>query len=376
MILKNNTDSTFNKLGRSATLAIAILLAASACTTQDDAVATIDAAVADADESSVSESNTAESDTDESSVSESDSSESDTAESDAAESETPDSDTADAPATPTTVNSDESSDDAQDTDTDTGSDEDAFDYGQLSCFDNAAGDLALLNLPSGDMAPFTGVITRGNSVIAVSGDYANGPDSQQPISFNVSVTAVGAAEDGGDSVTHERWVADGDGSMFNLDGSSLNALSCVDVDSARITELQQFVGDNYPPMPTSATDMETVRTCYIQGDDVLVITTDLATSSFTGARTYLDSVEAIAGRITEDTLEDRVLVEVNVSPLGSAEEDGGPIVNREQWDLSYQRAELFVPNPNRMFAQVADCDNLGERVVQLDRLVGSYPEMP
>ncbi len=374
MILKNNTDSTFNKLGRSATLAIAILLAASACTTQDDAVATIDAAVADADESSVSESNTAESDTDQSSVSESDSSESDTAESDAAESETPDSDTADAPATPTTVNSDESSDDAQDTDT--GSDEDAFDYGQLSCFDNAAGDLALLNLPSGDMAPFTGVITRGNSVIAVSGDYANGPDSQQPISFNVSVTAVGAAEDGGDSVTHERWVADGDGSMFNLDGSSLNALSCIDVDSDRITELQQFVGDNYPPMPTSATDMGTVRTCYIQGDDVLVITTDLATSSFTGARTYLDSVEAIAGRITEETLEDRVLVEVNVSPLGSAEEDGGPIVNREQWDLSYQRAELFVPNPNRMFAQVADCDNLGERVVQLDRLVGSYPEMP
>ncbi len=232
-----------------------------------------------------------------------------------------------------------------------------------TCLINGS-DLLVLDFGTGETDPFTGVVAINDSVAAVAG-FRLDPGNPDASTFLVNSKALGSAADGAPVVQQQLW--DG-GEGISIDGSFFSEVRCGDVAERQDKALKDLVGNNHPPVSPTPT---TIRSCYIHADEIMVLDLETAYMIYTGARTNLDSVEAITGLATGVTDEGEIVLTVKSSPVGSAEDDGSPIVYDQEWLKSDFRAEILVGD--QMFAEVANCDSLGERVVQLDRLVDVYP---
>lgn len=224
-------------------------------------------------------------------------------------------------------------------------------------------DLLVIQFGPTETDPFTGVATIGNAVSTISGIRLD-PGNPDAVTYLVNSSAIGSAEEGAPIVDEQLWYG---GEGISINGSFFSEVTC-DAVAEQANQLLSFVGDERPATPTTPT---TIRSCYIHADEILVLDLDTAYMIYTGARTNLDSIEALSAQATGTTATGESVLDVRSSPLGSAEEDGGPIVNQLEWLKSDARAEILAGD--QMFAQVESCDSLGDRFSQLDNLVSTYP---
>ncbi len=246
------------------------------------------------------------------------------------------------------------------------SDEQAVD--QRQCLANG-NDIMIIDFTDAERVSLTGALAVGDSVSALTGTRLTVPRAPQA-TFGMNITPVGAAEDGGSPTTAEEWQGDAT-TITTADGTVYTLVPCSDV-TERVQQIDALVGQQLatdsPPAIAAG------RSCYIHAGEALILDMDAAATTFTGVLAYLDSIQVFAGRVTTEMQGDSVVLDVNTSAIGSAEENGTPIVNQEQWELSELRAELFVPD--RMYAQLGSCDDVSDQVAQLDQFNSSHPDIP
>ncbi len=240
--------------------------------------------------------------------------------------------------------------------------------GQRQCLANG-GDILIVDFTDVERISLTGALAVGDSISTLSGARLTDP-SATLATFGMNVTAVGAAEDGGNPTVAEEWQGDAS-TITTAAGTVYTSVPCSDV-TERVRQIDALLGQG--SAADSTTEVVSGRTCYLHAGEALILDMDADTMTFTGVLAYLDSIQVFAGRVTDELQDDAIVLDVNTSAIGSAEEDGNPIVNQERWELSELRAELFFAN--RVYAEVNSCDDIGEQVAQLIGFNSGHPDIP
>lgn len=330
MIFTNNfkklesSAAMAGRLTRTGALSLTVLLAAGACTTDDDPVATVEAATEDVTEVAAAP-------------------------------------TVDTEQLQTT---DESTDAAPSAEANEPADQDnSADAGPAinplqSCL-VAGDDLLVINFGRAETDPFSGVTTIGDSVSTVTGVRID-PGNPDDVTFLVNTSAVRSAA-AAEPATEQVWYG---GEGLSINGTLFSEVNCGD----QADELLAVAGDKRPADPTLPT---TIRSCYVSSDELLVLDLDTAYMLYTGARTNLESVEAVSAAIAGPTGTGETVLAVSTGAVGSTEDGDPATINPEEWIKSDLRAEILINN--QVFTKVDGCTGLEDRVAQLDALVDNHP---